>query len=160
MTASDRAAIESLFPSVTEVPGAVACLEAFLADPGSVRWPTRLTTAMHTVLAELERDDAPMLPNPRGPEHQTVVTDWHTIAAKGFKSGAPDGDEWFVEYDVDHPAECDRLPYGEQCLMDRALALFGDDGQLGAATRRARAHVYGPDRNGDFEERIEWGGDV
>lgn len=115
---------------------------------------------LRVVLAGLERDDAPQLPDPRGPEHQKVVTDWHTIAAEGFKSGTPDGDEWFVEYDIDHPAECDRLPYGEQCLMDRVLGLFGDDGQLGAATRRARAHVYGPDQNGDFEEWIEWGDDV
>jgi hypothetical protein len=144
-----------------EVPCRLGCGTDLVADDGT-KLPLLLADldAVVDEVAGQERDEAPQLPDPRGPEHQKVVTDWHAIAAEGFRSQTPDGDEWFVEYDVDHPAECDRLPYGEQCLVNRALALFGDDGQLGTATRRARAHVYGPDMNGDFEEWIEWGGDV
>jgi len=130
---------------------------------GAERGGELTVTKLRAVLGELvrlraERDQAaPVMPDPRGPEHQRLVTDWHVITAIGFKIPTPDGDEWDVEYDIEHPDECDRLPYGEQCLIDRVIGLFGDDGQLGAEPQRARAHVYGPDMNGDFEEWIEWG---
>lgn len=104
---------------------------------------------------------APTLPDPRGPEHRRVATDWHTVSATSHKSWTDDGYEWNHEYDIDHPDECDLLPYGQECLFDRHVTLFGlHDGELGFGPRKARAHAYGPDMNGDFEEHIEWGKDV
>lgn len=112
-------------------------------------------------LREERNEKAPALPDPRGPLHQRVATEWHTVSATAHKSWTPDGYEWDHEYDAEHPDECNLLPYGQECLFDRLWGLFGlDEGELEFGPRLARAHVYGPDVNGKFEEHIEWGMDA
>lgn len=113
------------------------------------------------VLTWERQEDRVERPDPRGPLHQRVTTDWHVVSATGHASWTPDGTEYDLDFDIEHPDECDLLPYDHACLFDQQVALFNLDGaELRFGPRQARAHLYGPDENGDFEEYIEWGKDV
>jgi hypothetical protein len=87
-----------------------------------------------------------------GPNHRVTVTTYpyaKTILPSGERE---EGVE--VDHDVRHPAECDRLPYGQMCALDVWLSESGAQD----AGMPMQAGVYlvcywgtGPDHNGEYD---------
>ena len=87
-----------------------------------------------------------------GPEHIVTVT-VHT-----YQTRNPDDDSLFdvveVEHDIEHPAECDALKYGELCALDREIS----DGGFEYSGIPEEAGTYtvsywssGPDYLGEYD---------
>lgn len=60
-----------------------------------------------------------------------------------------------TDFEVDHPAECDALRYGEPCWFDQIFSEYGSTPSE-PGTYRARVWSEGPDDGGCFEGGNEW----
>ena len=86
---------------------------------------------------------------------------WHTLTVHAYEwtSLVDEGLLTYVnEVDIDHPAECDQLKYGEQCWFDRDFYEITDESELPTEPGVYRARVWGdgPDHNGEYDAGSEW----
>jgi hypothetical protein len=87
-----------------------------------------------------------------GPDHRVTVTvtEYQTLTM-------PSG-QWEehaeVDHDTQHPADCDRLKYGEMCALDVWLNDSGDEYSgmpMEAGAYLVRYWGTGPDHNGEYD---------
>lgn len=92
----------------------------------------------------------------RGPDHTVTVT------AYAYQLFDADSETWSevvdIEHNVEHPAECDALKYGELCALDRWVDEIGheDAGMpMEPGTYRVSHWGTGPDHNGEYDAGLD-----
>lgn len=88
----------------------------------------------------------------RGPDHTVTVT------AYPYRCYDADSKTWSdvvdIEHDIEHPAECDALKYGELCALDRWVNEIGYE-DAGMPMEPGVYHLSywgtGPDYNGEYD---------
>jgi hypothetical protein len=80
---------------------------------------------------------------------------WHKLTVERIRVIAEDSALDELDYDVEHPEDCDRLKYGERCWFDQTFFEMDDEPKEPGAYR-ARVWGEGPDHNGEYDGGNEW----
>jgi hypothetical protein len=84
---------------------------------------------------------------------------WHKITITPYRYYDPDTRKFTeeTEDDIEHPADCDQLKYGEECWFDREFYESNkEDRPSEPGVYRARVWIEGPDYFGEYDSGNEW----
>lgn len=85
---------------------------------------------------------------------------WHTVSITAWRAWNDNTRRWDLELErsiEEHPAACDRLPYGVTCWLDHDLGEFTEDHYpTESGYYAARIWSEGPDHNGEYDAGIDW----